>query len=148
MYRSMQLPLLQRTVLQRMQEWIWYYVRTLFKLFFSLICMILTISEFFRKGLVCIWFAYSEYDSWLHLHCRCTIFDGRYGVFLWFRFIFSWEFWKSEMVYWMNYDLVCLYHTKLCFSTYDSNTNMHVLNVIINHVFEVYDKLEELSPSD
>lgn len=62
-------------------EWIWHHVRTLFKLFFSLICMILTISEFFRKGLVCIWFAYSEYDSWLHLHCRCTIFDGRCGFF-------------------------------------------------------------------
>lgn len=43
--------------------------------------MILTISEFFRKDLVCIWFAYSEYDSGLHFYCRCTIFDGRYGVF-------------------------------------------------------------------
>lgn len=44
----------------------------------------------------------------------------------------------------MNYDLICFYYMKFCFSIYDRNINMYVLNVIINYVFEVYDKLEEL----
>lgn len=48
---------------------------------------------------------------------------------------------SSEFFFEWNYHLICFHRTKLCLSTNDRKTNMYVLNVIIDHVVEVYYKL-------